>query len=255
MNEKNYKQYAEQVNGCNRLFADEVKRAADETTKILTDWRYSEKGKEEKKQKALAELNATAENMTAVFKEAVKKFCDDFAVVLPEDGKDHSKDIENALKVIEMLGYGMDERNLDNIINPLRGSFRSMKTIVDVMEAKNKNALAGVAGVGYDAAIMGKLYEYMGINTRVNDYIDLFAHVEAIIDNTGDRYRFNVTSMSNATVVTMVDVIPYSFLACADWMQQIGEEYAALEDEFSSLFKNHVPSDKELILNTLRGEN
>lgn len=255
METKDFKQYAEQVKGCNRLFEKAVKDAADNLTKITGDYRYSEKGKEEKKKEALADLNATADNMTAVFKEAVTKFCSDFAVVLPEDGKDHTKDIENALRIIDMLGFSLDEKNLANAVNPLRGSFRSMKTICDLLEAKNENGLAAVAGEGYKPEIMRAMLDYMGINTRVNDYLHIFENIESIVapDNTGDKYRFNVTSFSNAPVVTISPQISYNMLACADWMQEAGAMYADLEGEFSSLFTNHIATDKELIESTLQG--
>ena len=245
--EKNYEAYAAQVQGCNKIFEDEVKRIADECSKVMSDWRYSEQGKEDKKREHFTTLNAIAENMSKIFKEAVRHFCDDFRVILPEDGKDHSKDIENALKVIEILGFNMDLNNLTNIINPLRGSFRSMKIIADLMEAKNRGI------VNYDAEVMSALYGYMGINIRANEYLNLFGIIEGIIGNDGDKYRFEATSYSNATVVTLQAQIPYDFLACADWMKRVGEEYAALENELSDIFKTHIPTDRELLENTLKG--
>lgn len=249
--EKNFKQYAEQVNKCNALFSQSVKDKQDEINKILVDWRYSEKGKQEKKEAFFKELNAAADNMTKVFKEAVKHFCNDFAIVLPDDGVDHSKDIENGLRIIEMLGFNMDEKNLDNIMRPLRKSYSSMKTIVDVMEAKN-NGSAGAAGLGYDLRIMNKLYEYMGISTRVTDYMDLFGLVEDIM-NGQDGYKFSLQAFSNSTFIELVDIVPYSFLACADWIKQAGEMYGELETEFTALFTNHVPTDKEMIESVLTG--
>lgn len=246
--EKNYEIYATQVQGCNKLFTDEVKRIADECTKVMGDFRYSEQGKEEKKREHFAALNAIADNLSRVCKEAIRHFCDDFRVSLPEDGKDHSRDIENALKIIELLGVNLDVQNFQNIMNPLRGSFRSMKVIADLLEAKNKG------GANYDSAIMKKLYEYMGGNGRVFDYLHIFEIIESIIGSTGDRYGFSVTSYGNASVIRIQERIPYDFLACADWMKQAGKEYAALEEEFSDVFKTHIPTDRELIESTLKSQ-
>ncbi len=246
--EKNYDVYAAQVKACNNLFEDEVKRIADECTKVMSNRLYSEEGREAKKREHFAALNAIADNMTKVFKEAVRHFCNDFRVVLPEDGKDHGKDIENALKIIEMLGFDMDVNNLKNIMNPLRGSFRSIKIIVDLMEAKNRSV------VNYDPAVMKTLYEYLGINSRVNDYLNLFGTIESIIDKDGDKYGFDVLGYSNASVIKMQARIPYDFLACADWMKDAGAEYAALEEEFSDVFKTHIPTDRELIESTLKNQ-
>lgn len=253
METKDFKQYVGIVKSCNGLFEKAVAEKADEATQIMGNYRYSEQGKEEKKKEALADLEKSADNMTGLFKEAVTNFCNDFAVVLPEDGKDHGKDIENALKIIDMLGFNLDRKNLANAINPLRGSFRSMKTVCDLLEVKHKNGIA--AGVGFAPEVMQDMLSYLGINTRVNDYLDIFGHIEDIIapNNMGDKYRFTITSMSNAPVVTISPQISYNMLACADWMQEAGEMYAELEGEFSSLFKAHIATDKELIESTLQG--
>lgn len=247
--ERDYEKFISQVEECNHLFEEEVKKTADEATKIMADWRLSEQGKQEQKEKQFAALNDTANKLTTVFKTVVKRFCDDFRVILPEDEKDHGKDIENALKIIDMLGMELDEKNLENIMNPLRGSFRSMKMIVDLIEAKNKT---GLAGAQYSPKVMEALYGYMGINTRVADYVDRFSNIQGIIGIIGNAYRFTCTSYPNASIVTLQAQIPYAFLACADWMRAAGCEYAVLEGEFCNLFTSRAVSDQELIERVLR---
>ena len=114
MNEKDYKKYAEQGEGCNRLFDDEVAKVADQATKTASDWRLSEKGKEDKKKEAFAALNKTADMIATVAKKCISDFCKDFSIILPEDDKDHTKDIENALHIIDLLGFNLDVKNLEN---------------------------------------------------------------------------------------------------------------------------------------------
>jgi len=58
--------------------------------------------------------------------------------------------------------------------------------------------------------------------------------------------------VGNAPVTYIRDVIPYSFLACPDWMKEAGERYAVLEDQFSKLFTVHVPTDQEMIEDVLK---
>ena len=48
---KNFEKYAVQVKGLNTLFDESVKRVSDELNEKLTDWRLSEKGREEQRQK------------------------------------------------------------------------------------------------------------------------------------------------------------------------------------------------------------
>lgn len=250
---KNFEKYVAQVKGLNNLFSESVKRISEELNAKLTDWRLSEKGREEQRQKKIEELNAVCENMSNVFREAVRHFLTDYEISLPDDGEDHSKDIENALRVIEMLSFDLDTRNIDNILNPLRGNFRAMKTVLDVMRVKNESGLSGLAAKGYRTEVMNKLMEYTGTNNRVNDFLE-------IMDNIGDilespiGYRFEYGHMSNATVIEIVDIVPYSYLSCADWMKDAGELYAQLEKEFASLFDKHTPTDREMLESSLPGK-
>lgn len=247
--EKNYEKYVTQVKGLNTLFSESVKRVADELNAKLTDWRLSEKGREEQKQKKTDELNAICENMNNVFREAVKRFLTDYAIGLPDDGEDHSKDIENALRVIEMLGFDLDVKNFDNIITPLRGNYRAMKTVLDVMRVKNES---GLTMQHYNNAVMNKLDEYTGVNARVTDFLEIMDRIADIVDSP-IGYRFENNRISNVTVIQIVDIIPYSFLSCPDWMTEAGEMYAQLEDEFIILFRKHTPTGREMIESSLPG--
>ncbi len=250
--EKNFEKYAVQVKGLNTLFSESVKRVADELNEKLTDWRLSERGREEQRQKKVDELNAICENMTNVFREAVKHFLTDYAIGLPDDGEDHSKDIENALRVVEMLGFDLDVKNFDNIITPLRGNYRAMKTVLDVMRVKNESGLSGIAMQHYSNDVMNKLDEYTGINTRVTDFLEIMDNIADIVDSPiGYRYEYN--RFSNTTVIEIVDIIPYSFLSCADWMIEAGEMYAQLEEGFAALFRKHTPTDREMLESSLPG--
>ena len=250
---KKYEEFAAQVTGCNALFQSEVKKKADELNKINADWRWSPKGKEEQKKKAFDELQGTADNLTKVFKEAVSRFMAEYGVSLPEDNKDHSIDIQNALKIIDMLGFDLDEKNVTNILNPLKGSFKNLKTILDVIRAKDQNGQPEVAGVKlhYSPEVRRVIDEVSGLNTDVYEYIEFIGNIQDIIDNPAG-YRFEAETVSNAPVTVIRDYIPYSFLACGDWMKEAGERYAVLENQFSSLFKVHVPTDQEMIEDILK---
>jgi len=240
---KKYESYAEQVKGLNHIWIDTVKEKADALTQNMTRWNIlSEEGKQKLKSKEFEKLNTTGENLDKLVREAVKRFCAEYRIKLPEDGKEHGKDIENALRVIDMLGYNMNLDNLKNILSPLRGSYRSLKTVTDVMRVKQEAALAD-----HDSSeVINTLDEFMGINTQIREYLSLFTNVEQILDSKA-TYAFECTSYSNASVVTLMEQIPYSYLSCPDWMIEAGEMYAELEEQISALFTAHVPTDKELV--------
>lgn len=246
MSSKDVEQYATRIEEYNRLFEERVTEAANEATKAISDWRYSEEYRLKKKQEIIKHLVAEGENISKIFRETVNKFCDDFRIVLPEDGKDHKQEIENALKVIDMLGYSITESILSEIIRPLRGSFRNMKLILNILEAKN-NGLANAAGEGYSPDIIKRMYEFSGISSSVGEYLDLFERVEEIINVNGTGYGFEEIKMSDYGVVEIVSRIPYSFLSCAGWMRQLAQMYGRLEKEFADMFTGHIPTAREEI--------
>ena len=94
----------------------------------------------------------------------------------------------------------------------------------------------------------------MGVNTSVMNYIDALNNLKTVSENPGSGYRFIITSYPNAPVTRIQAAIPYEFLACADWMREVGEQYADLEGEFSSLFKDHVQTHEEMIADVLAGK-
>ena len=80
MSNKNVEQYATRIEEYNRLFEERVTTAANEATKIIGDWRYSENYRFKKKQEIMKQLVAEGENISKIFRETVSKFCDDFKI-------------------------------------------------------------------------------------------------------------------------------------------------------------------------------
>ena len=250
--EKKYEGYAAQIKVIIDSFERSVKEAADAATKLMGNNRFSPIGKEEGKKEIFADLNKTAANNTSLIRETVKAFCNEYRVKLPEDGKNHDTDISNAIRVIDMLGFKMSENALRGILDPIKNSYKSLKMVYDIMDAKNGGtSVSFVSDAHYSESVMKVLYEYMGVNTQVNDYLDMFRMIEDIVSD-GVKLGFKVESYTNASVVVLVPVIPYSILACAAWMIQAGEQYAALEDQFTDLFKVHTPTDAEMIESVLK---
>ncbi len=244
---KQYEVYAEQVKGCNRLYSDAVKGRADELNRINSDENYSPIGKQAEKQKIYNEIQNSADNMTNIVKEACKRFIADFGITLPEDNKDHGIDIQNALRVIDMLGYNLDEKNLKNILNPLKGSYKNLKTVIDVIRTKDRASEV----LHYSRDVMRVIDETSGFDTSVTEYLDYLNQIQGLVDNP-IGYGFDANVISNSPIVHLEAKIPYSFMACPDWMNEAGEMYSKLEDEFNKLFVVHIPTDQEMIEDILK---
>ena len=247
--ERSYEKYAAQVDFLLTSFSDEVKKYQDSANKLMGDHRFSPEGKAEAKKAMFAELWEVADNETALLKEAAKQFCNEYRIKLPSDPEDRTLEIANALKVVEMLGYKLTVETLKNILDPLKNSYKHMKMIADVIKAKGTGISA--EGVGYDSAVIDTLNEYMGLNTKVFDYLDLFGQIEEIITSANIKLHFVVYPISDTVLELHADV-PYRLIALKDNMIAAGKKYAELEDEFSDLFTAHVPTDTEMILNSLK---
>lgn len=246
--ERTYESYAARAEAIIKNFQDKVKEAQETGCEMMLDWRFTPEGKNENLKGVKADLQEKADNLTKHFKENARKFCNEYKVALPNDGKAHTEDVANALKVIDMVGFKLTPDILKSIMEPLKHSYTNMKLINDVITAKGNNAI--VEGIGYDEAIYETLIEYMGINTSAVEYLDRLKEVEDIENIPG--FKFSVSMYGGATPVIITPDVPYFYLTLPDTMKELGKMYATLENEFSELFTKHIPTDGELILSSLK---
>lgn len=253
--ERTYESYAARAEAIIKLFEDTAKEAQETGCKIMADWRFTPEGKSENLKGIKADLQEKADNLTKLFKENAKKFCDEYKVTLPNDGKSHTEDVANALKVIDMVGFKLTPDTLKSIMEPLKHSYTNMKLLHDVIVAKGDvSAAVTEIGIEYDEAIYETLIEYMGINTSAIEYLEKLKEVEDIGNIPGFRFSvFVYDSMyGGATPIIITPDVSYSYLNLPDTMKGLGEMYVKLENEFSELFTKHIPTDSELILSSLK---
>ena len=220
----NYEYYANAIETVTGSFNDEVQKVADKSAAIMLDWRLSDKGRAEKRDKAIAELDAVTKNLSAQVRNAAADFCRDYAIKMPSDGKDHTQEIDNALRVVSMLGEGMDERNLENILAPLKTDFASMKYVLDVLDQKTKNG-------HYSFSVIGKVAEYLGANERFSEYADLYNQIQFVATGN-DCFSCNIVSINYtgndagaAQNVSLRPMTTYEVLCLPDVMRKAGQMY------------------------------
>lgn len=246
--ERTYERYAATAETIIKNFEDAVEETQKTGCEIMLDWRFTPEGKNENLKGIKADLQEKADNLTKLFRENARKFCNEYKVTLPNDGKAHTEDVANALKVIDMVGFKLTPDILKSIMEPLKHSYTNMKLINDVITAKGNNAI--VEGIGYDEAIYKTLFEYMGVNTSAIEYLNKLKEVEDIENIPG--FKFSVSMYGGATPVIITPDVPYFYLTLPDTMKELGKMYATLENEFSELFTKHIPTDSELILSSLK---
>ena len=250
MKTKQYLDFSNKVRLYIQGWENEVKTGADTINKMLADYRFSEEGKEENREAIIADLNATADKVTADLKEEVLTFCNAFRIVLPEDNANHDMDIANALKVIEMMDKNLTPETVRTILEPVKGSYRNVRLISDTIEAR----------IGYyDNAkeILRALFEFTGRYSKAYEYLDLINQMKAAASDDKKiphdiiRLGFSIMQVGQLTVELTPD-ISYSILTIPDNIEKAGKMYEQLHDELSELFTAHIPTAFEITESALK---
>ena len=251
---KEFEQYAGQARSCNKLFEEAITKASDEMHARLTDPRVSDFRKHEIVSEADAGVQKAAENYTNLMREVIDRFIAAYKVTPPEDGKDHSLDIQNALKVVDMLGYDLDVENLNNILAPLSGSYQSTKTVLDVILTKHWNT--PVEHARFSAELIKAVEDKHDVVERCGEYNHLMNLIESartaaykatfpgtvVIPGEG----LGTNSINSGTAgghwnsVIIAPTVPYDFLTVCDWMEQAGAARDEVVAEFKRLYDGEV---------------
>ena len=203
-------------------FEKAVQEAAEAATGSLHNENLSDVGKENAKTAILNKLQQDADKFTSEIHTAAQAFCDAFKVQLPEDGKDHSADVANATNIIGMVGSSMTTDVLRGILDPLKGSYKNLKMIYDIMEARKGAA-------GYNEKVMSLLDDYMGINTRVGEYLNALDEIGDVANPDGLKLSFAASSYVGGTTVYIDPKVPYSFYVCGERMADVEKKRKALD--------------------------
>ena len=171
--EKSYETYAKKALMLKHTHKQEAGKIRDTIGQIDSNQRLSDFGKRE----AIEKLKGEAGNLNKQFSDSIRglirQFCKEFGTSFAEDYADHSTDVANALKIIEMCGSKLTAELLHSIIEPLKGSHKAMKMIYDVLTIKYSTFAPEVVSI---------LNERMGTTAEVNEYLDRLKELEAVAD-------------------------------------------------------------------------
>lgn len=132
--EKSYETYAKKALMLKHTHKQEAGKIRDTIGQIDSNQRLSDFGKRE----AIEKLKGEAGNLNKQFSDSIRglirQFCKEFGTSFAEDYADHSTDVANALKIIEMCGSKLTAELLHSIIEPLKGSHNgASKRTIDTM--------------------------------------------------------------------------------------------------------------------------
>ena len=249
--EKTYETYAKKILIFKQTHKQEARKVLDTANQILVNKRFSDYGKRE----ALEALKTDIGNLNKEFSESIRgvirQFCKEYSVSFAEDNADHSADVANALKVIDMCGARLTGELLRSVLDPLKGSHKAMKIIYDVLSIKLNHP---VVGSEYAPEIQNILFEYTGTTTEINEYLDRLKEIEAVADYPVlSNYEIINQGYNGEYRFEMQDRASYSVCALPDWIAEAGKQYEALAMKYPLMFTNYIPSHEEIILDGLNG--
>ncbi|MCC8077592.1 MAG: hypothetical protein LIO60_04480 [Oscillospiraceae bacterium] len=250
--EKSYERYASRFLALLGEHEQEAKKIEDTANQIAIDRRFSDFGRQEH----IAGLKADMEKLCAgnsdILRGLVKQFCEEYAVSFGEDGVDHGTDIANALKVIEMCGANITADLFRSVIEPLKGSYKALKVINDVLSIRWENQQAADK---YSPEIRGIIRDYMGSNDEVNLYVEYLNDVKAVTDYPVllDYQLVNV-GVNGASRFEVQNRTRYSVCVLPDEIIRLGKMYEELALKYPLLFSNYVPTAEDIIDDTMKNQ-
>lgn len=237
MAEKLYETLAKQVLLVVNQYREETNKLGQAVQNLNNNPRYTDFGKDELVKKLREELKRLNESETEELKEIVQHFINEYQVIHTDDGRVDPQNVANALKVIEMCGTSLTAEVLRTAIEPVKGSYSTLKMILSIFVSKNENALAVEAT--YKPECIELLNEYLGINNTICDYEDLFLTVSEVL-NMPELVSMSITGTPNyngVVINNLVDNIPYCTLCLADNMMRVGKLHEQVSLEYPRLFK------------------
>ena len=243
--EKSYETYAKKILIFVNGHKQEVKKIFDDMNKAIIDWRFSDDYRKEMVAELRGSLSTKNEKWSECIRGAVKQFCKEYSVSFAEDNADHSTEIANALKVIEMCGTGLTSELFRTTLEPLKSSYKALKIIHDVITIKSSKS-------AYSPEITKIIYEYMGVNSEISAYMDRLKEIEEVADYPVlVNYDITNTGYNGVYHFELREKTSYSVLATPDWMMEVGKQYEELAMKYPLMFSNYIPTNEEITLDKI----
>lgn len=249
---KSYDEYKEKMLiffGAHREEATKIENTAN---LIAVNKRFSDYGRRE----AISNLKSSLAELNASFSDSirglVKKFCKEFSVSFKEDNADHAADIANALKVIEMCGTGLTGDLFRQVLEPLKGSYKALKVINDVLVVKWSTPATAAL---YAPEISTIISDYMGSNAEINEYVDRLKEIEAVSDYPVlSEFEIVNTAYNGALHFEVRNKTRYSVGVLPDEMVAAGKMYEELAMKYPLMFANYIPTQEDMIDDTMNNQ-
>jgi hypothetical protein len=236
MEEKLYETYAKKIQLLITGHRQEVKNIEDAINELNGSPRYSDFGKKELVDGLRKELKELNDSYTKELKDVIKKFCNEYGVVFQEDNENHTTELANTLKIIEMCGIQLTVDLLRDAIEPLKSSYKSLKMIRNLLDNKNSNPMLPER---YEPKIFELMDDYMGTNNDVEKYSNQLDQIKGLLDypELVSAGIWGLPGMTGNEINRVREDTRYSVLRLGDNMMDVGRLYELVSNEYPRFFK------------------
>lgn len=252
--EKTYETYAKRFYELMEAHERDVKEIENEANKVAVDKRRSDFGRQEHVDNLKRDLGKLNAEISETLRGLVNQFCNEYDVNFAEDGKDHTTEIANALKIIDMCGVNITADLFRSAIEPLKGSYKALKMINDVLSIKWEKHNANTPEQ-YNPEIREIIYDYLGTNEDVNSFVGYMNDVKAILEYpTLVNYQLVNTGINGVTRFEVQNCTRYSVGVLPDEIIRLGKMYETLSLKYPLLFSKYIPTAKDIVDDTANNQ-
>lgn len=178
-------------------FENDCKNMNNVLSLLWSDGMYSTQYKQQKHLEHVEALKNTAQKRVDNIKAIVKKAFDECPVNVPNDGKNHAVEVNNALLAIQILGADITAENLVNVLEPLRGSYDDIKTVGGILTNK-----ISTSKVAFNNDILPLLNKYMMLDNGIGEFNSKKANVLSILNDMKLGFFEQTYSDRNTVLIT-----------------------------------------------------
>ncbi len=232
---KKLSEYTTAIDTVIQKYEAEIKEAETTLNKAWSNYRLSELGRQRARNEIIEAADKCTNKYNALLKAAISDFNNDYALKMPEDGKDHSGDLANALKVLELTGTaGLTADILRDILEPLKSSHHNIELIGHIIDAKSES---GVNAPPADARAL--LNEYTGSGSGV---LYGFNNCLEDIRSTGEAcaLSYDLKGFPDREEFSLMPHIPYKVYELAGQMECAHNLRLDLERTRGDLFGDDI---------------
>lgn len=242
---KTYQEYKEKMIAFFAAHREAVIKGENSVNKIAVDKRFTEDYRMELIKEFRDAITKENAEWSDAIRGLVKQFCKEFSISFKEDNTDHAADIANALKVIEMCGENVPADLFRSVIEPLKGSYKALKIVNDVLVVKWSNAATAKA---YEPKIRDIISDYMGSTAEINEYMERLKEIEAVADYPVlSEYGLVNTAVNGAFRFEVQNKTRYSVDSLPHEIETVGKMYEELAMKYPLMFSKYEPTPEDTI--------